>query len=227
MFTKLCTFCGKEFQKNPNLTPKQWDKQKLCGITCRAAAKVGKPCPKSIRKPLELRFWDHVVTHVDGCWEWLGATHPAGYGLLGRGRTKEGLVRATHVSWKLNTGEDVPKGMMVLHKCDNPPCCNPDHLFLGTHQDNVDDMLKKGRENHSGLYRRYRLENNKGKVSQQQIDEIIEKYQDIPKRRHGRVAFTEALAKEYGLCKSYITKLVRQASQCKKEGNQNVLANRK
>ena len=78
-----------------------------------------------------------------GCWGWIGATS-SGYGRLGRGGRGEGLVYAHRLSWELRNGP-IPEGMCVLHRCDNPPCSNPDHLFLGTKADNNRDMSVKGR----------------------------------------------------------------------------------
>lgn len=94
-------------------------------------------------KPIEQRFWPKVA-RTDGCWLWTGATNAAGYGLLGRGRRGEGNARASHVSYELAFGP-IPDGLWVLHRCDNPRCVRPDHLFLGTHTDNMADAKAKGR----------------------------------------------------------------------------------
>jgi hypothetical protein len=81
---------------------------------------------------------------VDSCWIWKGCTLKDGYG-----RVKfKGEYPITRVIWELLHGR-IPDGMCVCHHCDNPPCVNPDHLF-GTHKDNRDDMIKKGRQNSAG-----------------------------------------------------------------------------
>lgn len=76
-----------------------------------------------------------------GCIEWAGCKHEFGYGIL---RVHNRNVYAHRLAWELAHGS-IPDDMHVLHKCDNPPCINPTHLFLGTQVDNVVDMLKKGR----------------------------------------------------------------------------------
>lgn len=85
------------------------------------------------------RFWAKV-DRGDDCWEWTGIKDPNGYGRCGM----FGETLAHRVAWKL-TREAIPGGLFVLHRCDNPPCCNPDHLFLGTQADNIADMDHKGR----------------------------------------------------------------------------------
>ena len=93
--------------------------------------------------PLYIRFWSKVRTGT-GCWEWTGARARFGHGLVHVG--PGGKLAQTHrVAWELMVGP-VPEGMGVLHRCDNPPCVRPDHLFLGTQQDNVRDMWAKGRQ---------------------------------------------------------------------------------
>lgn len=77
----------------------------------------------------------------DDCWEWTAAKHPFGYGNFWDGK---GYTTAHRVSYLLYVGE-IPAGICVLHRCDNPACVRPDHLFLGTHQDNIADKIAKGR----------------------------------------------------------------------------------
>jgi HNH endonuclease len=80
-----------------------------------------------------------------GCWEWNGRRH-GGYGHFDwRGKA----VRCSRFSWERVNGKS-PSDMIFCHKCDNPPCINPDHLFLGTHADNVADKFRKGRQSRGG-----------------------------------------------------------------------------
>lgn len=77
-----------------------------------------------------------------GCWLWLGAWSTYGYGKV----NKHGkVVTEAHRMFYEDRFGPIPDGMQVLHKCDTPPCCNPDHLFLGTQADNMRDMHRKGR----------------------------------------------------------------------------------
>lgn len=87
-----------------------------------------------------LDFWKHVKKGP-GCWEWQGTRDRAGYGQAKAGRK---TVRAHRLSWRIHRGV-IPDGFIICHKCDNPPCVRPDHLFVGTHQDNSQDMMNKGR----------------------------------------------------------------------------------
>lgn len=76
-----------------------------------------------------------------GCWLWTHGAFNDGYGSVWiNGRD----LRTNRAMWKAVHGS-IPKGMLVLHKCDTPMCCNPDHLFLGTQKDNIVDMYRKGR----------------------------------------------------------------------------------
>lgn len=76
---------------------------------------------------------------LSSCMYWTGSIHKAGYGVYGK-KSKY----AHRLTWELANGP-IPDGLHALHKCDVPMCCNPDHIFLGTHQDNMIDMDKKGR----------------------------------------------------------------------------------
>lgn len=96
---------------------------------------------------LEAKLWRHVVKGSDdACWMWGGHRSRFGYGRLAHhdaGGIKR-ILAAHRVSWQVARGP-IPPGQCVLHKCDNPPCCNPEHLFLGTPADNNRDRHQKGR----------------------------------------------------------------------------------
>ncbi len=95
-------------------------------------------------RPLAERFWKKV-RKTDTCWLWIGAHGPSGHGVISSGGGKhQKHLRATAVSWEIANGP-VPDGFDICHHCDNPPCVNPAHLFLGTALDNMRDCIKKGR----------------------------------------------------------------------------------
>jgi len=98
-----------------------------------------RPAIHTVTSPAD-RFW-MKVEKGESCWLWTGSTDRDGYGCS----VPKGLGKRAHrASWTLTHGE-IPKGMQVLHTCDNPPCVNPDHLFLGTHKINMWDKSRKGR----------------------------------------------------------------------------------
>lgn len=86
-------------------------------------------------------FWRNVHVVPESCWDWLACLDGCGYGDWRR----QGFRRAHRFSWWLHNGP-IPHNLWVLHKCDNPGCVRPDHLFLGTPKDNTRDMISKGRE---------------------------------------------------------------------------------
>lgn len=104
-------------------------------------------------RPLEKRFWEKVRMGPS-CWEWLGATAGRGYGVvLGSNRRQ---IYAHRASWALAHGE-IPPGLSVCHKCDNPICVRPDHLFLGDSAANHADMVAKGRSTYGDRHGGARL----------------------------------------------------------------------
>lgn len=98
---------------------------------------------------LQDRFWSKVDRSSQSCWNWQAATDQSGYGrVLVNGQNR----RAHRIAWELTHGEipagDGYHGVCVLHQCDNPACCNPLHLFLGSQRENIADMQRKGRHGH-------------------------------------------------------------------------------
>lgn len=92
-------------------------------------------------KEVAERLWSRVIERPSGCKEWTGLTSTNGYGRIWANRK----AYITHrLAWEITKG-DIPSGLCVLHACDNPLCCNIDHLWLGTMADNMIDMSAKGR----------------------------------------------------------------------------------
>ena len=94
----------------------------------------------------EANFWSYV-NKTESCWLWTGTVKSTGYGIFRTRNCVLGEKQMPHrLMWVLKNGS-IPDGLLVLHRCDVPLCCNPAHLFLGTHEDNMADMVSKGRSN--------------------------------------------------------------------------------
>lgn len=143
-------------------------------------------------RPLAERFWEKVdVRGADECWEWRGARVRHGYGRIGTvGREIDGAHR---VSYRLHVGP-IPAGMSVCHRCDNPPCVNPRHLFVGTQQDNWADMRAKGRGADPPHRRGH--DNNTSKLTDQDVLAIRASQEG-----------TASLARSYGVATSTIKRV--------------------
>lgn len=130
---RTCEQCGEPFLANPQHV------QKGMGRYC------SRGCHNEYRRShWQENFWQHVQK-TEACWLWTARINAGGYGEFRRcGRT----VIASRVSWEIHNGP-IPGGLFVLHNCpggDNPACVNPAHLFLGTNDDNMRDMVAKGRQ---------------------------------------------------------------------------------
>lgn len=137
-----CNNCGKEFKNSHKNTL-------YCSSKCYFSHYDFTKFHDATRRPAVDRFWEKVDKKTDNdCWEWKAykiSNKPGReYGYFDFGGGVDGL--AHRFSYILHYGE-IPDGMEVCHRCDNPKCVNPKHLFLGSHQDNMDDMMKKNRGN--------------------------------------------------------------------------------
>ena len=119
-----------------------------------------------IASSVDERFWSKVDLSAGptGCWEWQASRAKTGYGKFSMGHSRH--VPAHRVAYELVNGP-IPVGLHALHRCDNRPCVNPAHLFLGTNHDNIRDMVSKGRTNHGGEH------NGNAKLDEAQVAEII------------------------------------------------------
>jgi len=155
---------------------------------------IGKP--RSYRAPIAERFWPKVQRGGSTeCWLWTVYRSRQGYGIFGLPGREGGHALAHRVAWELVNGP-IPDGFHVLHHCDNPPCVNPAHLFLGTDADNSHDKVVKGRASHlrgedSGM----------AKLTEQDVREI---------RRLSALGYEQRpLGRMFGVCKSAIGYIVR------------------
>lgn len=155
--TRICRFCGKEFVPYRPKSARQITCSRSCGS--RLTHERRKLAGYS-EKPIADRFWPKVEK-TNSCWLWCGATGAWGYGNIGA-RKEDGklsTLRAHRVSWEIHYGP-VPYGLLVLHKCDNRVCVNPDHLFLGNYMDNMNDMIEKGRSRKGERHHAAKLTDN-------------------------------------------------------------------
>lgn len=142
---------------------------------------------------LHERLWNRVDRIANGCWNWSGALGHHGYGAIGWGPR---VLRAHRVAYESTYGV-IPKGMCVLHRCDNRACCNPKHLFLGTPQDNTNDMIRKGRDDLS----------RSGNLNPRSI--LREAQVTVIKKRLRRGESPTCIVKSYVVCRQAIYDIKR------------------
>lgn len=179
-YTRVCPFCNKPFRASNYRT-------KFCSRT--HARNYNQPS-------FEKRFWLKVDQSggLDACWPWMAGRSKDGYGRI---RSPKGYTSvASRIAYELTYGALEP-GYLACHKCDNPPCCNPTHLFPGTDADNTDDMVSKGR----GNWRKGEEVKHKVKLTEAKVIEIRKLYAE----GYNQIQ----LGKMYGVARTLIGTIVR------------------
>lgn len=182
-----CQQCGATFKPRPGQLRN--GQGKFCSHECAAKQ-------RSSLEAAAVRFWSRVQKS-EGCWEWQGHILPSGYGaVMAPCADKRHPMRAHRLAYELAVGP-IPEGLHVLHHCDNPRCVNPEHLWLGTHADNMGDRGRKGRA---------RLQARRGeavpmaKLTDEQVREI--------RRRYAAGETQTALGKEFGTAQNNVSDIV-------------------
>jgi hypothetical protein len=181
---KACARCGAVMRYVDHVHT--WTRRRYCGNECAHAA---------VRDQGPQRFWIKVDKSAGetACWLYMGFRKWDGYGWLGRQVDgKRRYLTAHRMAWILTHGEP-PAGAHILHQCDNPPCCNPAHLKLGTHQDNMADQRAKGRHVHGERTRR-------NKLTYEQVVEIRKRFVKFNLRRSNAAE----IARDLGVTKELV-----------------------
>ena len=152
---------------------------------------------------VQTRFWKKVKILEDNeCWEWQAGKNYKGYGEFYVAGERH--LHAHQISW-IHRNDEIPEGMCVLHRCDNPSCVNPNHLFLGTNQDNVTDKMNKGRWKSHFLvgeeHPQHGTNSKFNKLSEQDVKDIREKYKAGQTLR--------SIAKEFGVVHGVINNIIQ------------------
>lgn len=186
--SSICKACGTLFHPRPvQITNGQG---LYCSIACSHRGRVRSTAD---------RFWDKVDTSGD-CWVWTGKIATTGYGRIYDGVSR--MLNAHRYSWVLHNGP-IAAGLQVCHTCDNRACVNPDHLFLGTQQENMDDMFNKGRN--SEPPRLLGEKHGNAKLTAGDVRTIRRLY------ANGNVTMNQ-LAEEFGVGFSNISKIVNRVA---------------
>lgn len=202
-----CGHCGAAFERNVRGLHRQ--RVRFCSRQCADASRV---------RAIDERVWDHVnkdgptpphVADLGPCWEWAGDRVRHGYGVIRNGSKGAGRTLAHRVTYAVTFGP-IPEGLHVLHKCDNPPCVRPDHLFVGTHADNMADARQKkrfaaGDRSPSRLFPERLRRGSRGywaKLTEEQVAEIKAMYRPYRVSQH-------TIAKMYGVTRGTIAQIIQ------------------
>ena len=189
-----CKLCAKVFTESARDSNSQWELRLFCSASCSNKE-------KNPKVSIFTRILKYQVKK-EGCWEWLGGDDGKGYGTISsRGGSRLSPEKAHRVSYEMAFGE-IPKGLNVCHKCDNPPCTNPEHLFLGTQKDNAMDMVSKGRMNPTS----FKNLNHQKKLSIQQVDEI-RKLKFKARNGKGQGVTVKKISENYNVCVEVIRQI--------------------
>lgn len=184
MRNKHCLVCQSVFARHAKFSNEQWARAKYCSLHCRD---IGR------RRPIKERLFRNREIDSTGCWLWIGSRNRYGYGQM----PINGVTKTVHrLSWTTFRG-NIPSGQLVLHRCDIRNCFNPRHLYLGSVQDNVDDMFARGRPNH------HRGEQCRNTVL---TNDLVLEIHGLDRSKWGVFS---AFAREHGLDRSTVTAAAR------------------
>jgi hypothetical protein len=189
----ICGQCSTPFR--PIKYEYEHGRGRFCSYSC---SMLSRP-----HEGLESRFWSKVHK-TPTCWEWTASTSRTGYGTI---KYDKKTMLAHRISYQLAYGE-TPEGALICHTCDNRRCVNPDHLFVGTHKDNTQDAVKKGRMSHGPKHWTNKSPKRVARGSRAGLAKLTEK--DIPTIR--KLALTEPLtsiAERYDVMPTTIGQIVR------------------
>lgn len=155
-----CYNCNAKFEHAPS------KKKKYCSPACQDEC-IGGPVPVRL---------DRLIERDDtgkGCWLWKGSANHGGYGTI----SIDGRTRLAHrVAYETYVGP-IPKGMFILHICDNPPCCNPSHHRIGSHEENMRDMAEKNRGSKTKTTWMTRVKMVKDVRNGDSVEEVAQRYE--------------------------------------------------
>ena len=191
---RTCLTCGGTFWQHPSNIRRGGGR--YCSRTCYH---------RGTARPVAERFWEYV-NKTPTCWLWTGSANPAGYGHIGIGHTTK--VRASRLSWELHNGP-IPDGFFVCHKCDNPRCVNPAHLFLGTPKDNTQDAVRKGRIAHGDRSRARLHPESLPRGMEHPNAKLTDDLVRTIRQRYAAGALQRELAAEFGIGQTAIGAIVR------------------